>query len=159
MLPALAGVICLIGGSGRAMSGRRHFHLDFTAAHAAGVGLAMVVLAAPAAGGQWEKLEPIDRGMIPSWSAPASVSHASSLTAAPPLHLGGLSIVIVPGPPLAGNAPALAAFNRAANQWASHFTDPITVTINADLAPLGGSVIGDSQAVTLQGTYDEVRTQ
>ena len=32
-------------------------------------------------------------------------------------NLGGFNIVIVPGPGLAGNAAALAAFNRAADQW------------------------------------------
>jgi hypothetical protein len=47
---------------------------------------------------------------------------------APTQNLGTFSLVIVPGSTLAGNAAALAAFNRAANAWASRISDPITVT-------------------------------
>lgn len=75
----------------------------------------------------------------------------------PSQNLGGFNIVIVPGPGLSGNAAALAAFNRAAAAWAARISDPITVTINADLAPLGAGIIGSTSSVTLQAGYSTVR--
>jgi hypothetical protein len=124
--------------------------------------VALAAVALPVAAGNWEDLHPVTRGTIPAWSAPqATAPGSTSLNATsaslPSKQLGLFSIVIVPGPTLSSNAPALAAFNRAAQDWQSRFTDPVTVTINADLAPLGPSIIGDTAAVTLQGTYDEVR--
>ena len=62
-------------------------------------------------------------------------AHIGARTFAP--SLGGFDIVIQPGPTLAGNAAALAAFNRAAGQWEAFISDGITVTIDADLASLG----------------------
>jgi hypothetical protein len=83
-----------------------------------------------------------------------------------PNNLGTFGIVIVPGPGLASNAPALAAFNRAAQAWSGQFSDPITVTINADLRstdpggnPFPAGVIGSTSSVTLQGGYDLIRNQ
>lgn len=79
-------------------------------------------------------------------------------------NLGAFNIVIVPGAGLAGNSQALAAFNAAAQEWASRISDPMTVTINADLStsdPLGNTfgafTIGSTSAVVLQGGYDLVR--
>jgi hypothetical protein len=82
-----------------------------------------------------------------------SLSSAGTFTS----NLGGFNLVISPGPTLAGNAPALAAFNRAAAQWATRISNPITVTINADLAPLGAGIIGSTGSVVLQGSYTTVR--
>lgn len=90
----------------------------------------------------------------------------SNLAIAPPQtsNLGTFNIVVVPGSGLASNAPALAAFDRAALAWASRISDPITVTINADLsttAPGGGtfmpSTIGSTSSISLSGGYDTVR--
>ena len=74
------------------------------------------------------------------------------------------SVVISPGSGLAGNAPALAAFNRAANQWAALIHDPITVTIDANLSatssngtPLPGYVIGESSGVFVTDAYSNIR--
>jgi len=70
-----------------------------------------------------------------------------------------LTIDIDPGSGLSGNAAALSAFQRAANQWASHFSDPITVTIKANLTDMGsGSIIGSTAPVVLQGGYATIRT-
>jgi hypothetical protein len=77
----------------------------------------------------------------------------------PPQNLGPFSLVIVPGPTLAANAPALAAFNRAALAWAARIADPITVTINADLAPLGAGILGSTSATILQAGYNTLRNQ
>lgn len=87
---------------------------------------------------------------------------AGNLTEAPgqpPSHLGTFDIVIAPGATLAGNAPALAAFNRAAAQWEAFISDSITVTVNADLAALDPGIIGSASSVTLQAGYDTIRNQ
>ncbi len=72
-----------------------------------------------------------------------------------------LNIVINAGPGLQSNAAALSAFQRAAQQWMNRLTDPVTVTIDADLAALGPGIIGSTSSVTLQGSgptpYADVR--
>lgn len=70
-----------------------------------------------------------------------------------------MNIVINPNASLSGNAAALAAFQRAANKWASLFSDPITVNINAGLASLGSGIIGSTSSVELSGTYTTIRNQ
>jgi hypothetical protein len=74
------------------------------------------------------------------------------------LELGSFNIDIVPGATLQANPPALAAFQRAADQWKAYIADPIGVTINADLANLGSSsIIGQSSAVLLIASYGTMR--
>jgi hypothetical protein len=69
-------------------------------------------------------------------------------------------IVINPGAGLAGNAAALAAFNRAAQLWEMHLEDDVTVNIDADLSNLGNpNVIGQTASVLLQGGYNTIRDQ
>ena len=75
----------------------------------------------------------------------------------PPQNLGTFDIVIVPGVNLAANAAALAAFNRAAQAWEARISDPITITINADMAALGAGIIGSASSVTLQAGYSSIR--
>ena len=70
-----------------------------------------------------------------------------------------LNIIINPDATLAANAPALAAFQRAASNWATKFSDPITININAGMANLGGSVIGSTSSFLLSGGYDLIRNQ
>jgi len=66
-----------------------------------------------------------------------------------------LNISIIPGATLTGNTPALGAFNRAANQWASKFADPITVNINANLVSLASSnTIGQTSSVIISAGYN-----
>ncbi|OYV07442.1 MAG: hypothetical protein CFE26_00910 [Verrucomicrobiales bacterium VVV1] len=77
------------------------------------------------------------------------------------LGSGGLSLLIQPsvGSALATNAPALAAFNRAAATWASYISDDITIVIDADLLSFGAgneNVIGGATPVYLQGNYSAV---
>jgi hypothetical protein len=67
------------------------------------------------------------------------------------------NIVINPGAALATNAPALAAFNRAAQQWMGYFADPITINISADLETLGFDTIGSTTSVGLSSPYDDYR--
>lgn len=69
-----------------------------------------------------------------------------------------LNIDINAGSTLAANSAALDAFYRAAEQWESRLTDPITVTIDADLADMGdASIIGGTSSVQLVGGYDMIR--
>lgn len=75
----------------------------------------------------------------------------------PPVNLGTFDIVIAPGATLAGNAAALAAFNRAAQAWEARIADPITITIDADLAALGAGIIGSTSSVTLLASYTTIR--
>src|SRR5262245_43120682 len=72
---------------------------------------------------------------------------------------GGFSLVIAPGPTLAANAPALAAFNQAANAWSTYISDPISVTISADLVPLDPNIIGSTFPIRLAGGFGTVRDQ
>ncbi len=66
---------------------------------------------------------------------------------------GPFSINIIPGPGLAGNAAALASFQRAADDWSAQFTNPMTVNIDADLGTLGPTVLGETSVVYLQDDY------
>jgi hypothetical protein len=68
-----------------------------------------------------------------------------------------MNIVINPNATLSGNAPALAAFQRAADQWENWFNDPITVTIAAGMANLGGGILGQAQSVILLDSYTNLR--
>jgi hypothetical protein len=73
-------------------------------------------------------------------------------------HIGSFGINVNAGSGLSGNSAALAAFNRAANQWVSRIADPITVNIAADMANLGGGgIIGQSNTLTLVGAYSTIR--
>lgn len=75
-------------------------------------------------------------------------------------QLGSFTINLVAGATLQANAPALASFQRSVNAWAAFISDPITVTINGDLANLGApNIIGQTGAVLLQGGFDLVRNQ
>src|SRR5262245_48278772 len=68
-----------------------------------------------------------------------------------------LTVQINAGANLQANAGALAAFNRAAATWSNLFSDPITVVINANLAPLGAGIIGQANSTLLQGSYTTIR--
>ncbi len=108
----------------------------------------MVALSAPMASAQ-------DFLLAPS----SSTGALTEFTGQPPSNLGSFDIVIAPGAGLSGNAPALAAFNRAAAQWEAFISDSITITINADLASLGPGIIGSASSVTLQAAYNTIRNQ
>ncbi|HYC55552.1 MAG TPA: NF038122 family metalloprotease [Candidatus Binatia bacterium] len=76
-----------------------------------------------------------------------------------PRGAGDFDIVLEAGVTLAANAPALAAFERAAQSWEDRFTDPITVTIQADLFDFGNAVtIGSTLPVVLNGPFATVRS-
>lgn len=76
----------------------------------------------------------------------------------PTSNIGSFDIQINAGPTLAGNAPALAAFNRAAAQWEARIADSITVNVDADMANMGSTtIIGSASTVTLAGGYTMMR--
>ena len=74
-------------------------------------------------------------------------------------NIGTFDIVINPTPALAGNAAALAAFNRAAQQWEAVIADPITVNIDADFSALGPGILGSTNSVILNAGYNTIRNQ
>lgn len=74
-----------------------------------------------------------------------------------PQHLGTFDIVINAGSTLAANAAALAAFNRAAQEWEARLSDAITITIDADLGSLDPGIIGSTGSVILQADYTTIR--
>lgn len=80
-----------------------------------------------------------------------------SLVSGPQNQLGSFNIVLNAGSGLSGNSAALAAFSRAANHWVSYFSDPITITIDANLASLGSGIIGSTGSVLLQASFDTIR--
>jgi hypothetical protein len=93
-------------------------------------------------------------------AVPMGVAEGSGLELGEPRpgqQLGAFDVAINAGPALSANAAALAAFNRAAAQWDGFIADPITVTIDADLAPLGPSVLGAASSVSLIGSYNVIR--
>jgi hypothetical protein len=55
----------------------------------------------------------------------------------PPSELGSFQIVINPLSGLSGNPAALAAFDRAADQWKAYISDSVTVNIDGDMQDLG----------------------
>jgi hypothetical protein len=73
------------------------------------------------------------------------------------LPAAAVTITINAGPALAANAAALAAFGRAASRWSALLTDPITVNVDANLAPLGPGVLGQAGPVFLAAPYATVR--
>ncbi len=73
---------------------------------------------------------------------------------------GAMQITIVPGANLAANSDALASFQRAADIWDGIFTDPILVTINADLSTnFAPNIIGSSSSFDVAAGYDVIRAQ
>ena len=72
--------------------------------------------------------------------------------------LGAFNVVINAGTSLQANAPALAAFERAAATWESYLSDPVTVNISADVLNLGSSsILGQASSVMLAGGHDLIR--
>lgn len=72
-------------------------------------------------------------------------------------NIGAFTLAIVPGPTLTANVPALGAFNRAANQWSNLIADPISISIDADMASLGSDILGQTSSVVLSGSYATLR--
>lgn len=75
----------------------------------------------------------------------------------PSLNLSSFNIVINAGPTLAANGPALAAFNAAAALWKQLIADPITVTIDADMASLSAGVLGSTSLSLIGYSYSTIR--
>jgi hypothetical protein len=67
------------------------------------------------------------------------------------------TISINAGAGLAANPAALAAFNRAADTLEALFSDPVVISINANLAVLGAGIIGSTNSTLLAGGFDLVR--
>lgn len=98
-------------------------------------------------------------GLVQCLPVEAEIQSLDEFTLVPGPHsqLGSFNIVLNAGSGLSGNSAALAAFTRAANQWVSYFNDPITITIDANLASLGSGIIGSTGSVLLQASFDTIR--
>lgn len=73
---------------------------------------------------------------------------------------GAFRILLEEGPNLRANSAASAAFARAASFIDSLFSDPITVVVDAEIAPLPAGIIGETSSVEYHFTaneYDAVR--
>jgi hypothetical protein len=123
------------------------------------VKLWMCILASVLLAAQATRADVVGSPSIMLRSQGARPMAASNVQAGPgnTSNLGSFSIVINAGATLAGNAPALAAFNRAAEQWESYISDPITVTIDADLAALGPNILGSASSVVLFDDHNTVQ--
>lgn len=74
------------------------------------------------------------------------------------IKLGSFGIAIAAGAQLAANTAAFEAFQRAADTWGSFISDPVQITITADLADLGNpNTIGSASSFLLQGGFDLLR--
>ena len=76
---------------------------------------------------------------------------------APRLNQPGNGIVINKGANLLANAAASAAADVAADMVNQLFDDPITVTVDMDLAALNPGVLGQAASIRLVDSYDTVR--
>jgi len=66
-------------------------------------------------------------------------------------------VINIDAPGLSGT-PALAAFQRAAGAWEAVFSDPVEVTIAAELLALGSpSILGQTSSVLLAAAHDVIR--
>jgi hypothetical protein len=88
---------------------------------------------------------------------PVSAAVFAAFSLALPARSHALTIDISAGAGLLAQPQALAAWERAASRWEAIFTDPITVTIAADLADLGDGILGGTSSVFLKADYDVIR--
>ena len=72
---------------------------------------------------------------------------------------GDFQIVLNANESLAGNAPALAAFQRAAATWESFISNPIVVNLDVGLESLAANVLGSASPVVLEADYDTIRNR
>jgi hypothetical protein len=87
---------------------------------------------------------------------PRGIGCALALTGAP--WAFAIDIVLVPGPTLSANPAAIAAFNRAAAQWETRLSDPITITLTADIGPLAFGTAQTSPFI-VQDNFDFFRNR
>jgi hypothetical protein len=106
-------------------------------------------------------------GLSASSSGPMDVTGASAAASGTSLtqvtsgtgNLNGFNINIVAGSGLAANSAALAAFDRAAAQWEQYISNPITVTINANLGTFSdNNIIGGTSNFLVSGSYTSIRS-
>jgi subtilisin-like proprotein convertase family protein len=85
------------------------------------------------------------------------VNHSAAVAMAAAPAAGGFNLVLNKGPNLAADPVAAAAFGQAAAFFESVFHDPITVVIDAEVAPLGPQQLGVTDSVIFGDTFDTVR--
>ena len=70
--------------------------------------------------------------------------------------LAGTTINLDPGSGISGNPQALAAFERAADQWEEILQDPVTLNIDINMAALGTGILGSAGSTTYSKMYDTI---
>jgi subtilisin-like proprotein convertase family protein len=85
------------------------------------------------------------------------VNHAAASAMAAAPSTGGFNLVLNKGPNLTADPVASAAFEQAAAFFESVFHDPITVVIDAEVAPLGPQQLGVTDSVIFGDTFDTIR--
>lgn len=109
----------------------------------------------------WMPQAPVASSAI-AYSPAESPAPAATISVYNPISvgndsLGSFTININAGATLASNTQALAAFQRAAQQWANYISDPISIYIDANLIDMGSNtVIGSTSSVTFEAPYDAV---
>ena len=106
---------------------------------------------------QYSPIYPIGAGARRSFVGPINAAAVPAAPQPAARATGGLDIVLNKGPNLLGNPTASAAFDRAAAFFEARFFDPITVVIDAEIAPLGTNVLGQAQSVRMGDTFDTLR--
>lgn len=79
-----------------------------------------------------------------TFNATASPTASPTATTTPTPTSAGLHIVLKEGPKLKANPQAQAAFRRAAAFIESLFSDPVTIVVDAEVAPLAPGIIGQT---------------
>ena len=105
----------------------------------------------------WRRLASAGALCLAAIQGRASAELALDFSPREPSQLGAFQIVINAGATLAENLPALQAFQRAAARWEALISDPIVVTIDADLGSLGAGVLGSASAVRLFAPFATIR--
>jgi hypothetical protein len=88
------------------------------------------------------------------WAAAVAISTVATTTA----H-GQLVFNLTPDANLSANPAALAALNRAAQQWSGLFGNSVTINLSVGLSPMANSDTGLTTPVFLQGSYATIRNK
>jgi hypothetical protein len=99
------------------------------------------------------------QSVLPLGLADAGSGLSSGRGGSSAFQSAGATIHINAGSGLLSNPTALAAFNRAANDWEQYLADPVTINIDANLAPLGTGILGQTGSPEFSAGFNVIRNQ
>ena len=73
------------------------------------------------------------------------------------VSLHNTAINLNPGGGISGNSDALAAFNRAAQNWQNYLGDNVVLNIDIDMASLGSGILGSASSTIYYSDFDTLR--